>query len=125
MIDEQTLQRLTRNEADMAFKKRVRTIFEWIAPSDAKVILDCGCGRGFYLNMFRTVSRCRLFGLELDPEIVVKGWSNVGHLPGITVTQASIYEQPYESGSFDGVILSEVLEHIDDDVRGLKEILRV
>jgi SAM-dependent methyltransferase len=125
MIDEQTLQRLSRNEADMAFKKRVRTIFEWIAPGDDKVILDCGCGRGFYLNMFRAISRCRLFGLELDSEIVVKGWRNVGHFPGITVTQASIYEQPYQSGSFDGVILSEVLEHIDDDVRGLKEILRV
>jgi SAM-dependent methyltransferase len=125
MVDEHIIQRLTRNEADMAFKKRVRTIFEWIAPDDGKTILDCGCGRGFYLKMLRTVSNCRLVGLELDEAIARKGWANVGDLPGIVITQASIYEQPYATSSFDGVILSEVLEHIDDDVRGLREVLRV
>jgi ubiquinone/menaquinone biosynthesis C-methylase UbiE len=125
MIDEATILRLTRNEADMAFKKRVRTIFEWIQPTGDKTILDCGCGRGFYLKMIRTVSNCRLYGLELESEILAKANRNVGHLPGITITQASIYEMPYHDNSFDGVILSEVMEHIDDDVRGLREILRV
>jgi SAM-dependent methyltransferase len=125
MIDEATIRRLTRNEADMAFKKRVRSIFEWLEPDDGKTILDCGCGRGFYLKMFRTVSNCRLVGLELDPEIVVKGWDHVRGLPDIVITRAGIYEMPYASGTFDGVILSEVLEHIDEDVRGLREIWRV
>jgi tRNA1(Val) A37 N6-methylase TrmN6 len=90
MIDEATLRRLTRNEADMAFKRRVRTIFEWVQPTDDKAILDCGCGRGFYLKMIRAVSRCRLWGLELDDEIIGKARRNVGHLPGVTITQASI-----------------------------------
>lgn len=125
MIDEKTLLRLTRNEADMAFKKRVRTVFDWIAPTDDKVILDCGCGRGFYLKMLRTVSQCRLYGLELESEIALKGWNHVRDLPGITITQASIYAQPYADNSFDGVILSEVLEHIDDEQGGLREIYRV
>jgi SAM-dependent methyltransferase len=125
MIDEQTLQRLTRNEADMAFKKRVRTIFEWIQPTDDKVILDCACGRGFYLNMIRAVSKCKLVGLELDPEVILKAKRNIGHLPNITLGRANIYHQPYPSAKFDGVILSEILEHIDDDVRGLKEVFRV
>jgi SAM-dependent methyltransferase len=124
-IDEQTLQRLTRNEADMAFKKRVRTIFEWIQPSDEKVILDCACGRGFYLNMIRAVSRCKLVGLELDPEVILKAQRNVGHLPDITLTRANIYTQPFPDATFDGVILSEILEHVDDDVRGLREVYRV
>ncbi|CAG0978846.1 partial demethylmenaquinone methyltransferase / 2-methoxy-6-polyprenyl-1,4-benzoquinol methylase, partial [Anaerolineae bacterium] len=125
MIDEKTLLRLTRNEADMAFKKRVRTVFDWITPTDDKVILDCGCGRGFYLKMLRTVSQCRLYGLELESEIALKGWNHVRDLPGITITQASIYAQPYADNSFDGVILSEVLEHIDDEQGGLREIYRV
>jgi SAM-dependent methyltransferase len=125
MIDQQTLQRLTRNEADMAFKKRVQTIFEWTEPTDDKVILDCACGRGFYLNMIRTVSNCRLVGLELDEDVIEKAGNNVGQLPDLTLTRANIYSQPFASEHFDAVILSEILEHIDDDVRGLKEVYRL
>ncbi len=125
MITEATLQRLTRNEADMAFKRRVRTIFEWIEPTDDKLIYDCACGRGFYLNMIRTVSRCELFGLELDPEIVEKAGLNVGHLPDVHLVRADIYDQPWPDNMFDGIILSEILEHIEDDVRGLREVYRV
>jgi SAM-dependent methyltransferase len=125
MLDEATFLRLTRNEADMAFKKRVRCIFEWLQPTDEKVILDCGCGRGFYLNMIRAVSACKLYGLEVDTEIIAKTRRNLAHLPDIALVQASIYEQPFDDAQFDGVILSEVLEHIEDDVRGLCEVYRV
>jgi SAM-dependent methyltransferase len=125
MIDEQTLQRLTRNEADMAFKRRVRTIFEWIEPTDDKVIYDCACGRGFYLNMIRTVSKCKLYGLELDPEIIAKARRNVGDLPDVHLVRANIYDQPWHNCMFDGIILSEILEHVEDDLRGLREVYRV
>jgi SAM-dependent methyltransferase len=125
MIDEATIQRLTRNEADMAFKRRVRTIFEWIEPTDDKLIYDCACGRGFYLNMIRTVSHCKLFGLELDPDIVARAGRNVGHLPDVNIVRANIYDQPWPDDYFDGIILSEILEHVEDDVRGLSEVYRV
>src|SRR5437764_5712737 len=125
MIDEQTIQRLTRNEADMAFKRRVRTIFEWIDPTDDKLIYDCACGRGFYLNMIRKVSQCKLYGLELDPEIVEKAGRNVLQLPDVHIVRANIYDQPWEDNKFDAIILSEILEHVDDDVRGLREVYRV
>lgn len=125
MVDEQTIELLTRNEADMAFKRRVRTIFEWIPPEDDKTILDCACGRGFYLNYYRYVSGAKLVGLELDSDIIRKAQKNVGHLPDITLNRANIYSLPYPDDYFDGVILSEILEHIDDDVRGLKEVFRV
>ncbi len=109
----------------MAFKRRVRTIFEWIDPTDDKVILDCACGRGFYLNMIRAVSRCHLVGLELDPEVLAKTARNVGHLPDIRLLRANIYTQPFPNDHFDGVLLSEILEHVEDDVRGLREVFRV
>lgn len=124
-VDQDTIRHMTRNEADMAFKKRVETIFEWIQPADDKVILDCACGRGFYLNMFRYVSGCKLVGLELDAEIIQKAQRNVGHLPDLTLTRGNIYALPFPDNSFDGVILSEILEHVDDDVAGLREVLRV
>jgi SAM-dependent methyltransferase len=125
VVDAQTIARMTRNEADMAFKKRVATIFEWVAPQDDSLILDCACGRGFYLNMFRYVSRCRLVGLELEWPIIQKAKANVGHLPRLMLNNANIYALPYADDTFDAVILSEILEHVDDDVAGLREVLRV
>lgn len=124
-IDPDVIRHMTRNEADMAFKKRVQTIFEWVPPTDEARILDCACGRGFYLNMYRYVSRCALVGLELDAEIIRKAQRNVGHLPGITLTRGNIYALPFPDDYFDGVILSEILEHIEDDVAGLHEVWRV
>ncbi len=109
----------------MAFKKRVETIFEWVPPADDRTILDCACGRGFYLNMYRYVSGCRLVGLELDPDVIRKAQCHIGHLPDITLTRGNIYALPLPDATFDGVILSEILEHIDDDVAGLREVRRV
>ncbi|MBC8100183.1 MAG: methyltransferase domain-containing protein [Armatimonadetes bacterium] len=125
MVDLQTIQHMTRNEADMAFKKRVQTIFEWVNPQDDYLILDIPCGRGFYLNMFRYVSACQLIGAELEAPVLHKAQANIGHLPEILLNQANIYALPYPDNTFDAVILSEILEHIDDDVAGLKEALRV
>lgn len=124
-VDPNLIRHMTRNEADMAFKKRVQTIFEWVPPADEARILDCACGRGFYLNMYRYVSRCALVGLELDAEIIRKAQRNVGQLPGITLTRGNIYALPFPDNYFDGVILSEILEHIEDDVAGLREVWRV
>ena len=124
-VDLDAIRRMTRNEADMAFKKRVQTVFEWIPLAGDARILDCACGRGFYLNMIRHVSACRLVGLELEADIIAKARRNVGHLPDITLTRGTIYALPFPDDYFDGVILSEILEHIDDDVAGLREVWRV
>lgn len=125
MVDAQIIAHMTRNEADMAFKKRVATIFEWVDPQDHHIILDFPCGRGFYLNMLRYTSRCRLVGADLDWEVIQKARVNVGHLPNVALHCANIYAMPYPDNTFDAVILSEVLEHVDDDVAALREAYRV
>jgi ubiquinone/menaquinone biosynthesis C-methylase UbiE len=124
-LDESMIAHMTRNEADMAFKRRVRTIFEWIPPREDSLILDCACGRGFYLNMYRYVSDCKLVGLELEDAIIRKAQRNVGHLNRLMLNNANMYHLPYADNTFDGVILSEILEHVDDDVAGLREVYRV
>lgn len=125
IVDEATLDMMTRNEADMAFKKRVRTIFEWTNPQKGDLILDMPCGRGFYVNMLRYATEATIIGAELDWDVMLKAKRNVGHLPDTMLNNANIYTLPYAENTFDSAILSEVLEHLDDDVAGLKEIFRV
>lgn len=125
MVSPELIARMTRNEADMAFKRRVATIFEWIDPQDGDLILDAPCGRGFYLNMLRYASDCTLVGLELDAEIIAKARRNTAHLPNVMLNNASLYALPYADASFDAVIMSEVLEHLSHDVQALREVYRV
>lgn len=124
-VPQSTIQHMTRNEADMAFKKRVQTVFDWIDTDSAPYVLDIPCGRGFYLNMFRYATpQVRIVGAELEWDVIRKAQANVGHL-NIPLHNANIYHLPYPSASFDAVILSEILEHIEDDQAALREVYRV
>jgi SAM-dependent methyltransferase len=116
---------LTRKEADMAFKRRAWTIFEWLGPTDGQTILDCGCGRGFYLKMLRHLGTARLFGIDLELPYLRKARRNTADLPAVLVGNASIYDLPFSDETFDAVLLSEILEHVDRDVDALSEVRRV
>ncbi|HEX3552515.1 MAG TPA: methyltransferase domain-containing protein [Thermoanaerobaculia bacterium] len=116
---------LTRKEADMAFQRRAWTIFEWLGPTDGQTILDCGCGRGFYLKMLRHLGTARLFGIDLELPYLRKARRNTAELPAMLVSNASIYDLPFPDETFDAVLLSEILEHVDRDVDALGEVRRV
>ena len=125
MVDPAAVARMTRNEADMAFRRRVATIFEWLDFGDRRTVLDCGCGRGFYLDMIRSVSRCRLVGVELDAAVLARASALVGDLPDVHLVRAGLPRLPFAAASFDAVIASEVLEHVEDDAAALAELRRV
>ncbi|MET0909494.1 MAG: class I SAM-dependent methyltransferase, partial [Ilumatobacteraceae bacterium] len=124
-LDEATLDRLTRNEADIAFRRRVRTIMEWIPPAPGRRILDVPCGRGFYLHRYRAVEEeCTVIGTELEVSLAQIAHQVVGPL-GVPVLAGAIESLPFRDGSFDAAIVSEVLEHVADDVAALRDIRRV
>jgi SAM-dependent methyltransferase len=113
---------MVANEADMAYRRRVLTIFEWLEPEDGDRILDGGCGRGFYLNFLRAISEAELVGVEFDAEIVAKAGRAHAGRRGIHVVRAALEDLPFASGRFDKAILSEVLEHVGDDVLALSSV---
>src|SRR5690349_11368562 len=114
-----------RNEADMSYRKRVRTVFDWIAPEDTDRILDAGCGRGFYLRFLRNACEAPLVGIELELPFLEKAKATLAGQPDISLVNANLYSLPFERDHFDKAILSEVLEHVDDDVAALKSVAEV
>lgn len=125
VADPAAIARMVRNEADMAYRRRVETIFEWLNPQDSDLILDAGCGRGFYPNFIRHLSAARIVGLELELPYVRIAQAALKGLRSIVLVNASLYHPPFPSEAFDKIILSEVLEHVPDDCAALKSLARV
>ena len=117
------ISRMVANEADMAYRRRVQTIFEWLQPRDTDLILDGGCGRGFYLNFLQRACQARTVGIELD-----FSYARVGRLalgPTAVVLNGNLDQLGFAASTFDKAILSEVLEHVDNDVQVLRSVARV
>jgi SAM-dependent methyltransferase len=82
-------------------------------------ILDFGCGTGGNSSSYAPFGL--VCGIEPDPGAV----HLAGRRAGSTLCRASGTELPFPPGSFDVVVASDVLEHIDDDARAVREITRV
>ncbi len=85
-------------------------------------VLDAGCGEGFVVERLKKDLSCDITGLDIESKaLAVARKKN----PSVNFHEASVYELPFEDKSFDLVILSEVLEHLETPEVALKEIGRV
>jgi SAM-dependent methyltransferase len=82
-------------------------------------ILDVGCGTGANLKMLATCGRAE--GVDISPQAV-----EFCRQRGLdSVKLGAVEHLPYESDSFELVTALDVIEHLDDDVAGLREMRRV
>lgn len=85
-------------------------------------ILDAGCGEGFTLERLKKAGVDRhLVGVDLQRAVEL-GMSTHPHLQ---LEEGSIYRLPYADNSFDLVLCSEVLEHLEYPEKAMEELYRV
>lgn len=86
-------------------------------------ILDVGCGEGFTLSELKKngIGK-RLEGIEYIQEALDIGKKL---FPDFTFKKGDIYRLPYKDNTFDIVVCTEVLEHLDKPKDALKELQRV
>ena len=118
------LEDLLRAEPDLAFRWRVRTVLGFLQPRANERVLDCGCGFGFYLMALGRLAGCHGHGLDRDARALQFARGLAG------AAQSALYlgdacRLPYGDACFDKVLLSEVLEHLEDDRGALAEAHRV
>jgi SAM-dependent methyltransferase len=119
----QMLQGMVAGEADMSFKRRAESVYDFLALAPGDRVLDMGCGRGFYLNFTRYLEPAAdVVGIELDPVVLETARA---HVPGCSVAAGSVYRLPFAPGSFDKIMFTEVIEHIPDDAAAMSELFRV
>src|SRR5215217_688182 len=82
-------------------------------------ILDVGCGTGANLKMLAAHGRAE--GVDISPQAV-----EFCRERGLdSVKLGAIELLPYDTDSFELVTALDVIEHLDDDVAGLREMRRV
>lgn len=120
------LRSLLQNTADIALRRRAKWIIEKLDPKKGEKILDLGCGDGFYLHLLSNLDlEIELVGSDYDKNALNSAQKNL-NTNKIKLVQADLMKKlPFPNDYFDGIIMSEVLEHLQDDVKGMKEVRRI
>lgn len=72
-------------------------------------LLDVGCGGGLFLGMMRRRG-FRVVGLDTSREAAAVAWRH----HGVPAAVADLEHAPFRRGSFAGITMSHVLEHLPD-----------
>lgn len=81
-------------------------------------ILDIGCGTGGLIKYLKKEQYINLYGIDPIEKYVEKANDE-------NITVGTVYNIPYDDNCFDIVILDQVLEHLNDLNKAMKEIHRV
>ena len=89
--------------------------------SDDTRILDAGTSTGTNLRMLGEEGYRNFIGLDLSPDAIrFAAKKGLGQ-----VEQGDVCRMPFEDASFDVVLATDIIEHVDDDLKALREIHRV
>lgn len=121
------LEELLANTGDMALKRRARRIITDLDPKSGEELIDIGCGDGYYLHLLSRlhIPKLHLSGTDFDIQGLEKTnvnlkRKNIKILPGDLMKKL-----PFKNSTFDKTVMSEVAEHLPNDVKGLKEVHRI
>jgi SAM-dependent methyltransferase len=101
-------------------------ILRTAAPKKVGSILDIGCGSGLYFPLLARRAE-RLAGLDFSSEMIAaaRGLVEKKGLTNVDLFVGSAEELPFPDESFDLVLGIDVLHHIPDLERALREVRRV
>ncbi len=99
------------------------TVIKILRPLEVDSILDVGCGEGFTLDKFKKEGiGKKLSGIDYSDDALELG---AKIYPDLDLKKGDIYDIKAKENSFDLVMATEVLEHLDDPNKALKELIRV
>ncbi len=110
----------------IGLRLRANTILRFLEPKNTDVILDAGCGSGLYLlTLAHKIHQG--FGVDID-DLKIKEATRLAkelHANNIIFKESDATCLDFPDTFFDKVICSEVLEHVKDDQKLIREFFRM
>jgi len=103
-------------------KKFKRDLLTAIRIANPKNIFDIGCGDGHVTKFIKDNTDVSIVGADLSPEIIRVAKNDY---PDINFYIRSIFDTKEKTKSYDLVIASEILEHLKEPEKALKEMKRI
>jgi SAM-dependent methyltransferase len=106
--------------------------YDLIGIKDGERVLDVGCGEGRHSWEACKRNDCLVCALDIEEVDLKKAhyalylMDKQGETRGKwLLLKGDITSLPFKDASFDKIICSEVLEHVPDDIQGIRELVRV
>jgi len=99
-----------------------KSILSLLSHIDFDSVLDIGCGDGHLCHLFRERGIRNVAGVDISKTRVAICASQYQECE---FKQGSAYDIPYKDNSFDLVTAIEVIEHLEEPLKALKDIKRV
>jgi ubiquinone/menaquinone biosynthesis C-methylase UbiE len=115
-IQKNVLQKFWHNKRFIQAKKYLKAI-------KARQILDIGCNSGtFTRQIYNVFPKSKIYGIDISRKAILYAKRKYKDM-SFSVARAE--KLPFKNKSFDLVTCFEVLEHVDEPEKIIKEILRV
>ncbi|HET6568349.1 MAG TPA: class I SAM-dependent methyltransferase [Rhodothermales bacterium] len=99
-------------------------LYDLIAQTNPRSVLDAGCGEGHTVKYLAERNPdLKLTGVDVSEGAVGFAQEQLGDRARFRA--GSVYKLPFSDRSFDTVVCSEVLEHLDEPERAVAELKRV
>ena len=110
---------------DMALKRRARNIILSLELKEGDKVLEIGCGNGYYLSLLNRLGlKLGLAGIDIDSPALIDAAKFIGDKK-VKLILASGSKIPFPKNTFDKVVMSEVIEHVEEEEKVLTEAYRV
>ncbi len=119
------LEKLLFHTGDVALRRRAFWMVKKLNPGSNDRVLDAGCGDGYYLFLLNSLDlNIKLTGVDADEKALTSAAQNLKGKQ-IKLVNGNVSNLPFTENIFDGIVLSEVLEHLSNDIIALTEARRV
>lgn len=107
----------------ISYATRVDKIMEMLNLCPKDKVLEVGCGEGYYTKQIGAITS-NLIATDISQNYLIKAKSYNSHQINGYVC-CPVEKLPFADNSFNKVLMSEVIEHLSDWEKGVKEIWRV